>query len=67
MVEEDFARSFGMDGVSVVKERRVKKAWDVDDKPRTYDDAEHRRIGEQEIRRRGMPALGRVEFVHKII
>jgi hypothetical protein len=30
-----------VDGVRVVEERWVKKAGDVDDEPRTYDDAEH--------------------------
>jgi hypothetical protein len=44
----------------------VEKAGDINDKPRTDDDAKRRRMGEQEIGR-GMLALGRVEFVHKII
>ena len=44
----------------------MKKAGDVDEKPGTYNDAQHGRFGEQEIRRSGMPILGRVECIHTI-
>lgn len=45
----------------------MKKAGDVDDKPRTHDDAEHRRIGEQEIGRERTPILGRGDCIHRMI
>lgn len=44
MVQQHFARSFGVDGVCVVEERGVKEAGNIDDKPCAQDDAEHGRI-----------------------
>lgn len=44
----------------------MKKAGDVDEQPDAYDDAQHGRLGEQEIWRSGMPIPGRVESTHRI-